>query len=107
MSKKPAGIKNDQRKLRLELIPTESLRQQAAAMTVGAIKYGDNNWRGGLSYSRLYGAAMRHLTAFWDGETHCPEDGQPHLGAALACIGMLAAHHQQGLGTDDRPKTDN
>ena len=45
------GIKYDSNKIRFELLPPELLEQTAAVLTVGAVKYEDRNWEGGIKYS--------------------------------------------------------
>lgn len=60
-------------------------------MAFGADKYGRNNWRKGLHYSRLIDAAMRHILAFADGEDSDPETGLSHAAHARCCLGMLLA----------------
>lgn len=47
---------------------------------------------------RYYDAAIRHLTAWWDGERNDPESNLPHLAHAACCIIFL-------LWLDDNPQT--
>lgn len=47
---------------------------------------------------RYYDAAIRHLTAWWDGECNDPESNLPHLAHAACCIIFL-------LWLDDNPQT--
>jgi hypothetical protein len=97
------GTKFDQGKLRLELVPVEATEAIAAAMTYGAKKYGDWNWAKGIDHSRLVGAALRHISAYMQGEDVDSESGNEHLAHALASLSMLVASRKQGLGKDDRP----
>lgn len=83
-----SGLKYDKSKPRMDLLSTEALTQIAYAMTAGAEKYGDHNWRGGLAWSRTIAAAMRHLTAFNAGENVDPETGLSHI-AHLGCNVMF------------------
>lgn len=52
--------------------------------------------------SIYYDAARRHLAAWFEGEEFDPDDGVPHLGAALACIAILVDSDAAGKLTDDR-----
>ena len=60
------------------------------AFAHGAKKYGPGNWQKGLSASRLFSAAIRHLLSWILGED-MDADGFHHLGAAGASIMMAYA----------------
>jgi len=98
------AIKHDTTKNRLELIPPEAIEAMGEAMTYGANKYSADNWSNGFEYRRLIGAALRHINAFNSGEDLDPESGLSHISHGLACLAMLSAHIQGGLGNDDRRK---
>ena len=55
------GRKDDTDKVRLELIPPELLFGIGAILSFGAKKYADRNWEKGMSWSRVFGAMMRHI----------------------------------------------
>jgi hypothetical protein len=95
------GTKKDTGKTRLDLIPTEAIEQLGRAFTHGAEKYGDYNYRKGIDCSRLYGAALRHLNAYWGGEDIDKDSGLPHLALAGSEICMLMV---TGPERDDRYK---
>ena len=101
MSEKSAA-KNDAKKVDLSLLPRIFLIEVAKAFMVGEVKYSRYNYCKGHKASQLIAAAMRHLTAWFEGEEPDPEDGQHHLGAAGACIGMLLRQMQLGTLVDDR-----
>jgi hypothetical protein len=101
-----SGIKHDDGKPRMGLLPTGPLREIAKVMTFGADKYGDHNWRGGFKWSRLTDAALRHLTAWNDGEDKDPESGLSHLAHVACCVLFLLEHEQKKLGNDDRYKVE-
>lgn len=101
---KLAGIKHDGEKLRLDLISVPALMRTARVLTFGAKKYNDHNWRGGFNWSRLYGAALRHLMAHMNGEDKDPETGLSHLDHAACCLMFLQEHEENRLGKDDRYK---
>lgn len=97
-----SGIKHDQGKLRMELLSVPFLEELSKALTFGANKYSDHNWRKGFLWSRLYGALLRHVTAHMAGENKDPESGLSHLAHASACLQMLVEHEVTGIGEDDR-----
>jgi hypothetical protein len=92
MSSEPTGVKNDVGKNRLDLIPPEAIEALGWVLTHGAEKYGDNNWRGGIKYSRIYGATLRHLTAWAKGEEKDTESALPHLWHALCELAFLVTY---------------
>jgi len=96
------GLKNDQGKCRVELLPTAPLLMIGDVLTFGAKKYADHNWRGGFDYSRLIGANLRHLLAFNDGEDYDPESGLSHMAHAGCCTLFLLEQIAKGTGNDDR-----
>jgi len=94
------------KKPNLFLIPPSSLVYQALAMQDGAVKYGPYNWReNSVSASIYIAAAMRHMASWVDGETNAADSGKPHLGHALACLGIIVDALETGNLVDDRPKT--
>jgi len=81
------GTKYDQDKLRTDLIPPECIEALAYIYTFGAKKYDDNNWRKGMKFSRVYGATLRHLLAWYKGEDNDPETGKSHTWHAIwGCV---------------------
>ena len=103
---KKAGtaLKFDQHKLPLNLLSTEAMNQTAAVLAFGAQKYAAHNWRAGFAWSRPLAAAMRHLTAFNDGEDRDPESGLSHLAHAACCIMFLLEFEKTHPHLDDRYK---
>ncbi len=95
--------KDDDLKAGFDLLPPE-LTEVAQVLTLGAQKYGVRNWEGGMRWGRLFAAAMRHLWAFWRGETTDPDTGLSHLAHAACCILFLLAYQRRSIGTDDRAK---
>jgi hypothetical protein len=96
------GLKADGGKPRMDLLPTQPLLEISRVLSFGAEKYDDHNWRGGIKYSRLIGAAYRHLSAFNDGEDYDPESGYLHLGHLGCCTMFLLEQKIKGTGHDDR-----
>ena len=100
------GHKDDNEKIRLELVPPELLVAVGDILTFGASKYADRNWEVGMSWGRVFGALMRHMWAWWAGESKDQETGRSHLWHAGCCIAFLIAYEERGVGTDDRPNKD-
>lgn len=98
-----SGVKFDEDKVRMELLPPELLVGTAQILTFGAEKYSDRNWEEGMDWSRVFGALMRHMWAWWGGEHLDPETGASHLKHAACCIAFLMAYEERGTGKDDRP----
>ena len=96
------GIKHDGGKVRMDLLSPFALEEIARVMTVGATKYGDNNWRGGLLWSRVFSALMRHAWAYWRGENFDPETGLNHLAHCGCCIMFLLEYSKSHPELDDR-----
>ncbi len=96
------GKKFDGGKLRMDLISSEAMRQLASVLGAGAEKYGDNNWRAGLKWSRVYAAVQRHLTSWNDGETCDPETGLNHLAHAMTGLHFLLEYAKTHAELDDR-----
>lgn len=94
--------KHDSQKVRVELLPFTALEEVGKAFTYGAKKYADHNYRRGMAWSRLLGAALRHLFAWARGEAADAESGLSHLAHAGACVLMLLDAELHQLGTDDR-----
>ena len=100
------ALKFDNNKLPLNLLSTEAMNQTAAVLAFGAEKYAEHNWRNGFAWSRPLAAAMRHITAFNDGEDKDPESGLSHLAHAACCIMFLLEFEKTSKHLDDRYKPD-
>lgn len=98
------ATKFDGDKPRLELLSPAALKRTANVMGFGAKKYAAYNWKKGMDWSRLYGAALRHILSHMNGEDIDPESGLSHLDHAACCIMFLQDYEECGLGTDDRYK---
>lgn len=95
------GVKKPQ----MHLVPPSSILYQALAMEDGAAKYGAYNWREKKVQASVYiSACLRHLAAYQDGEDKAIDSGKPHLGHALACLGIIVDALETGNLIDDRPK---
>lgn len=91
-------------KVPLHLVPPSAKHFLAEALANGALKYGPYNWRDEpISISVYYGAAQRHLDAFWDGESLAEDSGVHHVAHAMACCALILDAMVQGKLNDDRP----
>lgn len=93
MSKNPpnaSGRKDDQDKLPMDLLDPLALDGLAAVLAFGAKKYAKHNWRGGISWSRLIAALLRHTFAILRGELTDPESGLPHIDHIGCCWMFLS-----------------
>lgn len=96
------AIKYDHDKAKLSLIPYEALKQEAFALAYGAEKYGKNNYKKGMEWSRLIDATLRHIHSFNNGEDVDKESLICHLGHAKANLSILIFYIENNLGVDDR-----
>lgn len=97
-----AGKKFDGEKVDMDLLSPHALEKIAQVMTYGKTKYGRDNWRGGLVFSRLIAAVMRHINAYRKGETFDPETGLSHLSHASCGLMMLLEFEETRPDLDDR-----
>ena len=67
----------------------KSLLPLIRVMEYGEKKYGKDNWKKGQDIPSLCDCAMRHLTAFMDGEELDPESGVSHIGHIMANCMMI------------------
>ena len=94
------------KKLRIELIPPEAIFVLTRVYMYGVQKYYEHSWRQGITWSKLFGAILRHVYAWFRGEENDPESKLPHLAhAAWNCLTLLMYHKylRNGKIFDDRP----
>lgn len=96
------GLRFDEGKNRLDLIPSEWITGLGLVLTMGAAKYADRNWEQGMKWSKVQGPLMRHSVAFWGGEDNDAESGLPHpLHTAWNAL-ALYSYLSREVGEDDR-----
>lgn len=98
------GRKDDNGKLRYDLLPISAVEEIVKVLTFGAGKYADDNWQvvPGLE-SRYYAALQRHLTAWRKGEMIDADSGLPHLAHAGCCLLFILSKQvgfDRSLGED-------
>lgn len=99
------AMKYDGEKVRLDLLPVAPLLGVGRVLTFGAQKYGARNWEKGFDWSRCYAAALRHLFAWWSGETPDDETGLNHLDHAICELMFLREFAETHPELDDRPNS--
>jgi hypothetical protein len=104
MTTEATGVKHDGEKPRVDLLDPQALEGIAAVLAFGAKKYAADNWRGGISYRRLIGAALRHTFAIMRGEDIDPESGLPHVDHLGCCWMFLSNMMKTRPDLDDRYK---
>lgn len=94
----------------LHCIPTPVLYEIGMGMYEGGWKYREANWRViGVRASVYYDAALRHLTAWWDGEDIDPQSQIHHISKVMSCLAVLRdcqmqSEHGASIDyKDDRP----
>lgn len=99
------GTKHDMGKPPLSWIPRSVLEQEAQVLAFGATKYGRNNYKKGMEWSRVLDAALRHIYAFVDGENTDNETSLSHLAHAKCNLTMLMYFVEHNKGIDDRSES--
>lgn len=106
MSAPEEGLKFDKDKPDWTFVQPQVIEKVLLVFAMGAGKYGRGNYQKGISYSRLFSAAMRHLWAWWKGEEKDAESGLNHLYHALwnvMAIVEFSLDEKRYAGFDDRP----
>ncbi len=98
----PPFVKYDSSKRNYALLPWGAIDEIVKVLEHGADKYMAHNWRRGTTWSRYWSASMRHLTAWWRGESVDEETGLSHLAHCACCLIFLISYEMEQLGTDDR-----
>lgn len=99
-----SGIKHDGEKPRMDLISPIAIEELARVLTFGAKKYDSWNWSGGIAYTRVLAAILRHTYAYLRGEDLDKETGLSHM-ASVMCNAMFLLHFEKFRAEfDDREK---
>ena len=99
------GHKADTGKLPWALLPFDAVRQVVEVLHFGQKKYAARNWEKGIDYDRVYSAAMRHMTDWWQREQNDQESKLHHLAHAMCCIMFLLAFELRNMvWLDNRPE---
>lgn len=92
----------NQNKLRFDLVPTHAQEQFVTVLTLGAQKYGDENWRKGFPWRSVGASLERHLHAWKKGEDVDAESGLSHMAHIMCNAAFLLEYEQIYKEGDDR-----
>ena len=95
------GLRHNDLKNRLDLVPPEWPWALADITTRGSLKYAERNWERGMKWSIMVGCALRHLYKFIAGEQYDKEIGCHHLAMAAWNLLALMSYDLKGVGEDD------
>ena len=98
------GLRFNEEKNLLELLPHEWVWGLGDVMTQGSRKYEARNWERGMKWSIMVGCALRHIFKFCVGERYDPETGCHHLFMAAWNCCALASYDLRGIGDNDIPR---
>jgi hypothetical protein len=99
---KQDGIKFDDQKVPLDLIPYEALEEIGKVLAHGMVKYKRANWAGGINHSRLIAAALRHLGQYNSGQDTDSESNLNHVAHAATNLVFLLWMIKNRPDLDDR-----
>jgi len=101
-SEKGGGKRFNNGKPRYDLIPTFAQEQYARVLTMGAEKYGDDNWRKGMDWKKVIASLERHVYAIKRGEDFDVESGLLHAAHVMCNAAFLAEYYKIYPQGDDR-----
>lgn len=98
------GLRYNEGKNRLDLVPPEWVWALGDVTTKGSIKYEERNWEKGMKWSTMVGCMLRHAYKWLTGETYDPETGCHHLAmVAWNALGLMS-YQTRDIGTNDLPE---
>ena len=100
---RPLAERYNEGKADYSLLPLHLLEGAVKVMAKGAEKYSAWNWAKGMPWSTPYACAMRHLAAWYRGETNDAETGENHIDHAICNLLMLKHFADTYQDGDDRP----
>tara|TARA_B100001094_G_scaffold325806_1_gene380780 strand:+ start:1133 stop:1690 length:558 start_codon:yes stop_codon:yes gene_type:complete len=103
MKKENGGLRFNNNKPKLSLIPSISREIEALGWMVGAAKYGEHNWEKGMDWSIPFNCMGRHWESINSGEWIDSETGVPHLALIMCNASMLSYYYYHDVGTNDLP----
>ena len=104
---KTLGMKYDQEKPRMGLLPPHALLEVSKVLTFGAQKYAPDNWKFVENGPERYrDAALRHITATMQGEVYDPESGLHHLAHAICCLMFIIDVEKINLEKQEQEESD-
>jgi hypothetical protein len=101
---KGTGIRHNEGKLRLDLIPPFATKEIGRVFTTGAGKYPERNWEKGMKWTTVIASLKRHLLEFELGEDMDPETGHYHMAHLATNAMFLLEYYKIYPEGDDRPR---
>lgn len=96
------GLRFNEGKNRLDLLPVKAMDELSKILTVGAQKYAERNWERGMSWSSVLASLKRHLKAYEDGEDYDRETSCLHIAHVLCNASFLTEYYHIFPEGDDR-----
>jgi hypothetical protein len=96
------GLRYDEGKPRMDLIPPEVYTALGSVLEFGAKKYEDRNWEKGMKWGKVVGSLLRHLTKWLMGQSFDEESKLPHTWHILTNAAFLVTYEERDIGEDDR-----
>lgn len=97
------GLRYDDGKNRLDLLPPEWVLALGKVSTKGSIKYAPRNWEQGMKWSKVWGPLLRHAFAWLGGQKIDKETGCHHLALVAWNALALMTYEMRGIGENDLP----
>lgn len=101
------GNRYNSNKPKWSLVDYESLLPLVQVLEFGASKYGENNWKKGLSYTETTESLLRHVYSFLQGEDTDEESKLHHIGHILCNAMFLSYMIKNRPNLDDRRSQSN
>lgn len=98
------GLRFNNGKVRVDLIPWEWIYALAYLLTLGSVKYAPRNWEKGMSWSDTMASLKRHLLAWERGEEYDPETKSHHLVSVAWNALVLFSFYIRKIGKNDLPR---
>lgn len=99
---KEEGLRYNEGKLRLDLVPSSANKGIAEVLTFGAKKYAENNWRKGMKWSTVIASLERHLLAIKECQDYDYESSLLHIDHVLTNAAFLKEYYKIAPQFDDR-----
>jgi hypothetical protein len=97
------GERQNENKLRYDLVPPYAQEQYVRVLTAGANKYADHNWERGMKWSKVIASMKRHIAAYEMGADRCPESLELHMAHVMCNAAFITEYYKIYPQGDDRP----
>lgn len=96
------GLRYNQGRIRVDLLPPFATEQMAKVITKGSEKYAPRNWEKGMPWTTVLASLKRHLLDWEKGEDVDPDDGQLLMAKVLTNAAFLVEYYKIYPQGDDR-----